>query len=139
VLETTAGIELAYAILQTAARPLRHVAGGAWVTIRDRLGNGCDRVMPAKGSGGNLHIGTERIRSPFFSRDHPTSRSSALAFCRVVSQKAAARMRLGCHTMFDAGAARRMMVDGQTRPADITDLELLAAHAGGAPLSWRCC
>jgi hypothetical protein len=34
--------------------------------------------------------------------------------------------------MFDAGAARRMMVDGQTRPADITDLELLAAHAGGA-------
>ena len=29
--------------------------------------------------------------------------------------------------MFDAAAARRMMVDGQIRTADITNLELLAA------------
>lgn len=53
--------------------------------------------------------------------------SWALAFCRGVSQNAASRSIGTGSDMFDAAAARRMMVDGQIRTADVTDPDLIAA------------
>src|SRR5258708_17901286 len=36
---------------------------------------------------------------------------------------------MGTAIMFDTATARRMMVDGQVRTADVTDLDLIAAMA----------
>jgi len=61
--------------------------------------------------------------------------SGALAFCAALPQKADIpgrdSMRLAGHSMLDhsldLALARRMMVDGQIRPNDVTDLRLIAA------------
>jgi protein-L-isoaspartate(D-aspartate) O-methyltransferase len=49
-----------------------------------------------------------------------------LAFCETVSHNPLSR-RLGSIAMFDAAAARRHMVDGQIRTADVTNPSLIAA------------
>ncbi len=48
----------------------------------------------------------------------------ALAYCPAVPHNAPAQMG---EIMFDTATARRMMVDGQVRTADVTDLELQEA------------
>ncbi len=50
-----------------------------------------------------------------------------LAFCPTVSQNAASLDLWEHKSMFDTAAARRMMVDGQVRTADVTDPDLIAA------------
>ena len=62
--------------------------------------------------------------------------SSRLAFCRTVPHNAP-RADLGTKRMFDTAAARRMMVDCQVRTADVTDLDLIDGHAGGAARALR--
>lgn len=49
-----------------------------------------------------------------------------LAFCRTVSQNAQTDIK-ETQRMFDAATARRMMVDGQVRTADVTNLDLIDA------------
>ena len=51
--------------------------------------------------------------------------SCSLAFLGFLSHKA--RRQLGSQRMFDATTARRLMVDGQIRTADVTDAALLDA------------
>jgi protein-L-isoaspartate(D-aspartate) O-methyltransferase len=51
-----------------------------------------------------------------------------LAFCRTLPHNGARRIK-GTKFMFDTATARRMMVDGQVRTADVTDLDLIAAMA----------
>jgi protein-L-isoaspartate(D-aspartate) O-methyltransferase len=49
-----------------------------------------------------------------------------LAFWQVLPHNGARRIK-GTKIMFDTATARRMMVDGQVRTADVTDLDLIAA------------
>jgi protein-L-isoaspartate(D-aspartate) O-methyltransferase len=58
--------------------------------------------------------------------DTPIAKPAALAFYPIVSQNASSPI-LGILGMFDTSAARRMMVNGQVRTADVTNLDLIAA------------
>ena len=51
-----------------------------------------------------------------------------LAFSQALPHNGARRIK-GTEFMFDTATARRMMVDGQVRTADVTDLDLIAAMA----------
>jgi protein-L-isoaspartate(D-aspartate) O-methyltransferase len=51
-----------------------------------------------------------------------------LAFCQALPHNGARRIK-GTEFMFDTATARRMMVDGQVRTADVTDPDLIAAMA----------
>jgi protein-L-isoaspartate(D-aspartate) O-methyltransferase len=61
-----------------------------------------------------------------FIAEHTAMAGSATC---VLPDRAAQRcaIKVGPKSMFDAAIARRMMVDGQIRTADVTDLDLLAA------------
>ena len=60
-------------------------------------------------------------RNGYVQRCHA---EQALAFCPTVPHNAPAQMG---ELMFDTATARRMMVDGQVRTADVTDLDLQEA------------
>jgi protein-L-isoaspartate(D-aspartate) O-methyltransferase len=49
-----------------------------------------------------------------------------LAFCRTVPHNAF-HSHMGMHRMFDSAMARRMMVEGQVRTADVTNTDLISA------------
>src|SRR5687767_6582771 len=53
--------------------------------------------------------------------------TSSACLLAVAPAKVAVRPRFWESTMIDFSAARRMMVDGQVRTADVTDLRLIAA------------
>jgi protein-L-isoaspartate(D-aspartate) O-methyltransferase len=56
----------------------------------------------------------------------PLAPRAALAFYRTVPHKAVAQ-NIGMPRMFDSATARRNMVDGQVRTADVTNPDLIAA------------
>src|SRR5579885_3869903 len=98
-LEATAGIEPAYPVLQTGASPLRHVASDHCV-----------------------------YRSPLYSTT-PHRPRPRLALRMSLLQKKPRIFRASRSAMIDFATARRHMVDGQIRTANVTDLRILAAMA----------
>ena len=100
--EATAGIEPACTDLQSAASPLRHVANPG------KKGVGCPRLYRSE-SLATIARGTLRFS------------------CHCSTRNRLPRCFQSRTRMTDFAAARRHMVDGQVRTADVTDLRIQAA------------
>src|SRR5262245_59662617 len=115
---------------QSAACPShpRKRAGRSW-RPRPELNRGTRICSPLRHHSATWPSGSGYI-GPFCTRQRAvwcSKRLRQLAFCGSLPQKSRTFELFQGPVMTDFAAARRMMVDGQVRTADVTDLRLLAA------------